>query len=157
MASNKNFRDGEEQEKSKPARYMYSICPTCREKANINAYYCPNCGNRTAINANTGEYVVQEIHGSRNPEDYIYGIMMNDFKQCPGCHITKMSGKPCEYVYCYATEKGIKAGECGKCGRYNHERFSCCHRKYGEAKKGREKAGKTGPLGFNGKDYVREG
>jgi hypothetical protein len=110
--------------------YLYSLCPTCREKVNINVYYCPKCGNPINKNANTGEYVVQVVYGSKNPENYIYCIRLNDYKHCPGCHVTQMEGKPCKYAPCYATNKGIEVGNCGKCERYEPVRFTCCRRKY---------------------------
>jgi hypothetical protein len=83
-------------------------------------------------NASTGEWAEEVIHGSRNPEDYIYGIRLNDLKNCPKCHVTMMEGKPCKYAYCYATVKGSGAGNCGKCERRENARFLCCRRKYRE-------------------------
>jgi hypothetical protein len=124
-----------EQEDSKREEFMYSLCPTCREKVNIFALYCPNCGGRTDKNSNTGEWVTQVVYGSGKPEDYIHSVMLNDFKRCPGCHITQATGKPCNYVYCYGTIKRIEQGKCGKCQRYEPSRFSCCHKKHEENQK----------------------
>jgi RNA polymerase subunit RPABC4/transcription elongation factor Spt4 len=102
-------KNSDQQANSDREEFMYSVCPTCKEKVNIFAYSCPKCGNRTAKNAYTGEWVTQVVYGSKDPKDYIYSIMLNDFKRCPGCHITQ-AGKPCKYVYCFATSKGIEQG-----------------------------------------------
>lgn len=116
-------------ESKKPNRdgktYLFSRCPSCRVKVNIWASNCWKCGQK-----NGGKEKVWETHGSDNPNDAIYGWMLNLIDICIACPVTQR-GRTCKYARCFGTGKG----NCDMCREFEGTLFDCCQENQRQDKK----------------------
>jgi hypothetical protein len=113
------------QEQPKGPRPMYILCPTCRVKNSLGAYFCRECGGRCDRNEKTGKYAPMTVYGSGNPDDVIFNIDLNDYTKCVNCPRVQKGGGPCAYASCFGTGKG----NCGVCERFSGARHSCCQKR----------------------------
>ena len=122
MARKKEDAKGVIQDNEK-RRYLYMYCPTCGVKLHIAARICFKCRKAYNFNARTGKFVKVVIHGSQNPNDAIYSLMMNDVEKCFDCRNTQ-NGETCAYTPCFAST--MNKGDCEYCDKFQGTRFNCC-------------------------------
>jgi hypothetical protein len=101
--------------------YAYEKCPGCGAKLHIDAHYCLNCGEDYWNKCMTGEWR-QVLYRSRNQEDAIYSVPMNDTEKCMKCANVTQRGIACRPKHCFATGRG----KCGNCRMFDNTLFDCC-------------------------------